>query len=87
MIWTATVSSKGQLTIPKPVREALGLKAGEKVLFTLREGKAELEPLSGDIQRWRGALRAEGPAAPWEDVRGHVRRAIGEEVVREMQDD
>ncbi len=87
MIWTATVSSKGQLTIPKPVREALGLKPGAKVLFTLREGKAELKPLSGDIQQWRGALRAEGPAIPWEEVQEHVRRAIAEEVVREMQSD
>ncbi len=87
MIWTATLSSKGQLTIPKPIRKALGLKAGTKVLFTLREGKAELEPLSGDIQQWRGAARTEGPGVPWEKVREHVRRAIAEEVVREMQSD
>jgi len=87
MIWTATISSKGQLTIPKPIRKALGLKAGTKVLFTLREGKAELEPIAGDIQQWRGALQAESPVAPWEEVREHVRRAIAEEVVREMQSD
>ncbi len=87
MIWTATVSSKGQLTIPKPVRKALGLKPGAKVLFTLHEGKAELEPISGDIQQWRGTLRAEGPGVPWAEVREHVRRAIAEETVREMQSD
>jgi len=87
MVWTATVSSKGQLTIPKPMREALGLKPGAKVLFTLRKGKAELEPISGDIQQWRGALRAEDPGVPWKKVREHVRRAIAEEAVREMQSD
>ena len=87
MVWTATISSKGQLTIPKPVREALGLKPGEKVLFTLREGKAELEPISGDIQQWRGVLQAERSGVPWEEVREHVRRAIAEEAVREMQSD
>jgi len=87
MVWTATVSSKGQLTIPKPVRDALGLKPGAKVLFTLHEGKAGLELLSGDILRWRGALQMEGPSVPWKEVREHVRRAIAEEVVHEMQSD
>jgi antitoxin PrlF len=87
MVWKATVSSKGQLTIPKPVREALKLKSGAKVLFTLREGKAELELISGDIQQWRGALGGEGTTTPLEKVQGQVRQAIAEEVVREMQGD
>jgi AbrB family looped-hinge helix DNA binding protein len=30
---TATVTSKGQITIPVEVREALKLKPGEKVIF------------------------------------------------------
>jgi antitoxin PrlF len=87
MIWTATVSSKGQLTIPKPVRERLGLEPGSKVLFTLREGKVEMEPISGDIRQWRGALKGTGQDASWTVVRERVREAIAEEVVREMQND
>ena len=30
---TATVTAKGQITIPKAVRDALGVKAGSKVDF------------------------------------------------------
>lgn len=88
MVWTAKVSSKGQLTIPKPVREALNLGPGARVLFTLHDGSAELEPISGDIQQWRGALQAGGVAdTSSEAIQEHVRRAIAEEVVREMQGD
>ena len=29
----ATLSSKGQITIPKAVREALGLKSGDKIVI------------------------------------------------------
>jgi len=38
----ATVTSKGQVTLPKLVRESLQLKAGDRVLFRVRNGRAVL---------------------------------------------
>ena len=38
----ATVTSKGQITLPKDLRDALGLKAGDKVLFRVHKDKAVL---------------------------------------------
>jgi antitoxin PrlF len=38
----ATVTSKGQVTLPKSVREALGIKEGDRVLFRVMEGRAVL---------------------------------------------
>lgn len=40
----ATVTSKGQVTIPKKVRERLGLDAGSKVTFILRDGESIMLP-------------------------------------------
>jgi AbrB family looped-hinge helix DNA binding protein len=39
-----TLSSKGQLVIPKAVRQALGLHAGARFHVRLAEGKILLEP-------------------------------------------
>jgi antitoxin PrlF len=36
----ATVTTKGQVTIPKPVREALGIDAGDEVIFRIYEDRA-----------------------------------------------
>jgi antitoxin PrlF len=36
---TTTVTKKGQITIPKHIREQLGLKEGDKVLVKFQEGK------------------------------------------------
>ena len=85
MNWTATISSKGQLTIPHPIRERLGLQAGTKVLMILRDGTVEMQPISGDILQWRGALKGIEPATPLDQVRERTREAIAEEVVREMR--
>ena len=38
----ATVTSKGQITLPKPVREALGLRTGDRVLFRVHRDRAVL---------------------------------------------
>ena len=35
----ATITSKGQITLPKPIRQALGVDAGGKVAFDLRGGR------------------------------------------------
>jgi AbrB family looped-hinge helix DNA binding protein len=43
----ATLTSKGQLTIPKAIREAMGLQEGDRVRFVLDRstGQATLEPV------------------------------------------
>ena len=33
----ATMTAKGQITVPKPIRQALGAEAGTKVTFELHE--------------------------------------------------
>lgn len=39
---TATLTSKGQLTVPKVVRDALGLAAGDRVQFIEHESGFKL---------------------------------------------
>jgi AbrB family looped-hinge helix DNA binding protein len=43
----ATLTSKGQLTIPKAIRDALGLHEGDQVRFELdkNNGKTVMEPV------------------------------------------
>jgi antitoxin PrlF len=44
---TATVTSKGQITIPKAIREALGIGERTELLFVLEGDSARLVPIGG----------------------------------------
>jgi len=54
---TTTVTSKGQTTIPKRIRDRLNLKAGDRVEFVVEEdGKVVLVPATVRIAELRGIL-------------------------------
>lgn len=60
----ATLTSKGQTTIPKEVREFLGLNAGDKLDFVIEsDGRVVLRPTTLDISSLRGLLKRPGRAA------------------------
>jgi antitoxin PrlF len=65
----ATVTSKGQLTIPKAVRDSLGIREGDKVIFRVEDGRAVLSR-TPDFLALAGTIRV--PAAKrnvaWDDV-------------------
>lgn len=79
----SVLTGKGQLTVPKDVRERLGLKRGDRVVFEFEgdsvrlrvEGRRTLEELKGSLPATR--------EYPGKDAE---RRAAREHVVREKLD-
>lgn len=56
-MYTATVTSKGQVTIPVEVRKAMGLKPGSKImLFKDSQGDFVMRARTGSIMDLRGCL-------------------------------
>jgi AbrB family looped-hinge helix DNA binding protein len=72
------MTSKGQLTVPKSVRDALKLAEGDRVVFRVVGERAELAR-TADLLELAGAvavspLPAEGETG-WDEVRRQLRRA------------
>jgi AbrB family looped-hinge helix DNA binding protein len=54
---TATLTSKGQLTLPKAVRDSLHLHAGDRVMFVVHgDAEAVLQPLTKSVDEVFGRL-------------------------------
>jgi len=53
----ATITKKGQLTVPKPIRDSLGLHTGDKVEFSInRKGEAIFRPVTKKVDDVFGRL-------------------------------
>jgi len=70
-----SVTSNGQVTVPKEVRAALGIHTGDKVYFVADRDRAIMVPLKGDIWSVRGALQkyVKKKSWDWKKVRKEIR--------------
>lgn len=75
---TATMTSKGQLTVPKEVREKLDLKSGDRVEFVEQaDGSHHILPATGDIRALKGCLPPPAKRITLEDMnQAIVRKAL-----------
>ena len=83
-----TVSSKGQITLPRFVREALGLKPSSVVSLTLDERELRLRPApQGTARRLAGSLRGYARAGRGKTVRAQVKREVARAAAAENASD
>ena len=54
----ATITSKGQITIPREVRRRLGLKQGDQIVFVTENGATVIKPFREDnpFEQYAGTL-------------------------------
>jgi antitoxin PrlF len=75
---SARLTSKGQITIPKQVRTALGLQTGDRLSFRLRNDKTALvEAEKVSLQSLRGAVRTKIKGVTVEAMNEVIRKAGG----------
>src|SRR5437588_93376 len=59
LMLTSTLTSKGQITIPKELRDQLHLKKGSRLEFVVEaSGRVILQPLNSDFRSLRGMIRS-----------------------------
>ena len=62
-----SLTTKSQTTVPKPVREALGVGPHDPVYWEIRDGEVRLSAGEPRFYRWFGAIEV-GPGSVVEDV-------------------
>ena len=71
---TATLTSKGQVTIPLEVRQRLGLDTGDRIEFVLLAGgEYAIKPAIDDVRSLKGLLRKPAKPVSGKDMNTAVR--------------
>lgn len=83
-----TMTSKGQLTIPKDVREQLGLLPGTRFFVTVRDGEVVAIPKNKKLADLAGMLGRPpgGKSLTIEEIDGAIAEAVAEDDRRIMRE-
>jgi antitoxin PrlF len=76
----SVMTRKGQVTIPKAIRDHLGMKEGEKVLFVMRGEEVVLKVVKGTILDLRGSVQPSAHPEDFEKVRQSVKQTVAKKV-------
>lgn len=81
----ATLTSKGQITIPKEVRDALHLAQNDKVAIVVEEGVAVIKPIKGKILDIGASIKISAKKKPinFKRVRKETMKRIAKHVAGE----
>ena len=77
------IGRRGQLTVPKSVRQSMGVTEGDHVTFVERGGEIVLRPVRQSLRDLRGSVPVDGPQ-DFDAVRASVqtdrasRQSLGE---------
>jgi antitoxin PrlF len=73
---SATLTSKGQLTLPKAIRDLLRVGVGDRVDFIVKDdGTVVLRPATVDVRELKGLLHRKGlTPLSVEDMNAIIRR-------------
>lgn len=81
------MTSKGQITLPKDIRDRLGLRQGDRVRFIVEDdGRVRLLPAKRDISELVGILPKPKRALSIEEMDDAVARAVAEKFARHDRD-
>ena len=73
----STITSKGRTTLPKAVREALSLQAGDRVRYIVLDDEVMILPVR-PTSRLFGKLKYVGPPVTLEDMDRAIAEGAGD---------
>ncbi|MEE4202981.1 MAG: type II toxin-antitoxin system PrlF family antitoxin [Halieaceae bacterium] len=80
----ATLTSKGQITLPKAIRQALGVESSDKLIFELRGDEVIVARAEGDHED--PAIAGYLNMLERDILEGRLVASPGETIVRELQE-
>lgn len=83
---TAKITSKGQITLPRAVRDALRVGPGDRLLFYVRsDGRVEVVAQTIDVMSLVGSVKTDVRGVTIEAMDEGIGRGVAEEFERSVR--
>ncbi|MBW1753954.1 MAG: AbrB/MazE/SpoVT family DNA-binding domain-containing protein [Deltaproteobacteria bacterium] len=79
----AKVTTKGQVTIPKKIREKLNIKPSDFVLFVRKGNEVVIKP-ARTLLDLRGVIKTDKKIEDWEKLRDNAKKYVINEVMENL---
>jgi len=79
----AKVTIKGQVTIPKKIREKLNIRPSDFVLFVRKGNEVVIKP-ARTLLDLRGVIKTDKKIEDWEKVRDNAKKYVVNEVMENL---
>lgn len=82
----ATITSNGQMTIPKAIRALLNLQPGDRIDFAIEGDRVYLRPVNRSVKRLFGSLHhPDGPRLTDAELQADLEQAVADDVMRSLE--
>lgn len=78
------ITIKGQVTIPKKIRDALNVKPKDSILFVKQGNRIVLKP-ARTLLDLKAAIKTDKKIDNWEEVRSESKKAIARKVIESLK--
>jgi antitoxin PrlF len=79
------LTKKSQITLPKQVREFLGVKPGEQITFVIEDNSVKIMPVKSKLEENFGKVKPIQKPEDFKQIREFVEKEIAEESMKEIQ--
>jgi len=81
----SVLTKKWQTTIPKDVRNLLGLKPKDRIFYLIEGERVVLKPLKGNILDLRGSVNTKEKPIDFNKLRDNTRKKVARRIVEEAE--
>ncbi len=81
----SVLTRKWQTTIPKDVRNFLGLRPNDRIFYLMEGERVVLKPLKGNILDLRGSVAAKEKPIDFKKLRDNTRKKVARRIVEEAK--
>jgi AbrB family looped-hinge helix DNA binding protein len=81
--YVSTVTRKGQVTIPGPIRKALNIQPKDTVAFSFVDGQVLLRPIRSSLLAGYASVKPHNRPEDFRRMRQEIEQEIADEVFKE----